>query len=107
MQQKETPKSRDLTDISDAPVAGRIVAIDPGTKRIGVAVCDEFVLRDQRQGFRSVGPLGQHVGEVEDPQRVDDYRVAVEDRVADLALQGPSDVGDVAAAAVSPGRSRC
>lgn len=41
MQQKETPNLRDLTDISDVPTIGRIVAIDPGTKRIGVAVCDE------------------------------------------------------------------
>lgn len=41
MQQKETPKSRDLTDISHVPPVGRIVALDPGTKRVGVAVCDE------------------------------------------------------------------
>jgi putative Holliday junction resolvase len=42
VQQKETSKTRDLTDISDVPAEGRIVAIDPGTKRIGVAVCDEM-----------------------------------------------------------------
>lgn len=42
MQEKETAKERELTDISDAPRAGRIVAIDPGTKRVGVAVCDEL-----------------------------------------------------------------
>ena len=41
MQQKETAKSRDLTDISCLPTVGRIVALDPGTKRIGIAVCDE------------------------------------------------------------------
>lgn len=41
MQQKETAKSRDLTDISGVPESGRIVAIDPGTKRIGLAVCDD------------------------------------------------------------------
>lgn len=41
MQQKETSKPRDLTDISGVPAAGRVVAIDPGTKRVGVAVCDE------------------------------------------------------------------
>lgn len=41
MQQKETAKPRELTDISDVPVGGRIVALDPGTKRVGVAVCDE------------------------------------------------------------------
>jgi putative Holliday junction resolvase len=41
VQQKETPKSRDLTDISGVPAEGRILALDPGTKRVGVAVCDE------------------------------------------------------------------
>ena len=41
VQQKETLNPRDLTDISGLAEAGRIVAIDPGTKRIGVAVCDE------------------------------------------------------------------
>ena len=41
MQQKETAKPTDLTDISDVPATGRIVALDPGTKRIGVGVCDE------------------------------------------------------------------
>ena len=41
MQQKETLNPRDLTDISGVPEDGRIVAIDPGTKRVGVAVCDE------------------------------------------------------------------
>jgi putative Holliday junction resolvase len=41
VQQKETPKLRDLTDISSVPAEGRVVALDPGTKRVGVAVCDE------------------------------------------------------------------
>lgn len=41
VQQKETAKPRDLTDISAVPESGRIIAIDPGTKRVGVAVCDE------------------------------------------------------------------
>jgi putative Holliday junction resolvase len=41
VQQKETSNLRDLTDISGAPTGGRIVAIDPGTKRVGIAVCDE------------------------------------------------------------------
>ena len=41
VQQKETLNSRDLTDISGLAETGRIVSIDPGTKRIGVAVCDE------------------------------------------------------------------
>ena len=41
VQQKETAKPRELTDISGVPPDGRIVALDPGTKRVGVAVCDE------------------------------------------------------------------
>ena len=41
MQQKETSNPKDLTDISAVPAAGRIVSIDPGTKRVGIAVCDE------------------------------------------------------------------
>lgn len=41
MQQIESPKSGDLTDISGVPADGRIVALDPGTKRVGAAVCDE------------------------------------------------------------------
>ena len=41
MQQKETVKPRDLTDITNVPQEGRLVAIDPGTKRVGIAVCDE------------------------------------------------------------------
>lgn len=41
MQQIESPKSGDLTDISGVPANGRIVALDPGTKRVGAAVCDE------------------------------------------------------------------
>jgi putative holliday junction resolvase len=41
VQQKETLNSRDLTDISGLTEKGRVIAIDPGTKRVGVAVCDE------------------------------------------------------------------
>ena len=51
MQQKETtnlPKitdsDADLADISRVPREGRILALDPGTKRVGVAVCDELRL---------------------------------------------------------------
>lgn len=40
-QQKETTKSPDLLDNSRLPTSGRIVSLDPGTKRVGVAVCDE------------------------------------------------------------------
>ena len=42
MQEKETTNHPQITDISDVPPSGRIVALDPGTKRIGVAVCDEL-----------------------------------------------------------------
>lgn len=42
MQDKETTNPTDFTDISNAPETGRIVALDIGTKRVGVAVCDEL-----------------------------------------------------------------
>lgn len=41
MQEKETTNQSDFTDVFNAPDTGRIVALDIGTKRIGVAVCDE------------------------------------------------------------------
>jgi putative holliday junction resolvase len=40
VQQKESSNSQAFTDLRDFPDKGRIVAIDPGTKRIGVAVSD-------------------------------------------------------------------
>ena len=40
MQRKETIKSPDIADLSACPRVGRILAIDPGTKRVGVAVTD-------------------------------------------------------------------
>lgn len=40
-QQKETTKGPDLLDNSRLHAPGRIVSLDPGTKRVGVAVCDE------------------------------------------------------------------
>lgn len=42
MQQKETTNPAVFTDVFNAPVEGRILAIDPGTKRCGIAVCDEL-----------------------------------------------------------------
>ena len=42
MQQKETTNPNGLADVFDVPATGRIVAIDPGTKRCGVAICDEM-----------------------------------------------------------------
>lgn len=44
MQQKETPNQDRLLDVFSIPSKGRIVALDPGTKRVGVAVCDELQL---------------------------------------------------------------
>ncbi len=42
MQDKETTNPAGVTDVFDIPSEGRILAIDPGTKRCGVAVCDEM-----------------------------------------------------------------
>ena len=38
---QETINDDDLTALTELPVHGRIVALDPGTKRVGVAACDE------------------------------------------------------------------
>lgn len=42
MQEKETANPAAVTDVFPVPTVGRIIAIDPGTKRCGVAVCDEL-----------------------------------------------------------------
>ena len=42
MQQIEITNQPELTDVSTVPATGRIVALDPGTKRVGVATCDEM-----------------------------------------------------------------
>ena len=42
VQQKETTNSAGLADVFGVPVEGRIIAVDPGTKRCGVAICDEL-----------------------------------------------------------------
>ena len=42
MQQKETINTGQLTDVFNVPPSGRIIAIDPGTKRCGIAICDEL-----------------------------------------------------------------
>jgi putative Holliday junction resolvase len=39
---EETANKKGIADISELPPQGRILAIDPGTKRCGVAVCDEL-----------------------------------------------------------------
>lgn len=41
MQRKETTNPLENADISGCPATGRILAIDPGTKFVGVAVSDE------------------------------------------------------------------
>ena len=48
MQELETPNKEDFTDVSSAPKQGRIIAIDPGTKRIGVAISDELQIAIKR-----------------------------------------------------------
>ncbi len=42
MQEKETTNQSELTDVFPVPAGGRIIAIDPGTKRCGIAICDEL-----------------------------------------------------------------
>lgn len=42
MQEKEIANHADVADVSRLPATGRIIAIDPGTKRCGIAVCDEL-----------------------------------------------------------------
>jgi putative Holliday junction resolvase len=44
VQQKETINPDGITDVSAIPLEGRILAIDPGTKRCGIAICDELRL---------------------------------------------------------------
>lgn len=42
VQQKETVNNIDPADLSRVPATGRILGLDPGTKRCGVAICDEM-----------------------------------------------------------------
>ncbi len=42
MQEKETFNPAIFADFSSCPKSGRILALDLGTKRVGVAVCDEL-----------------------------------------------------------------
>ena len=48
MQEKETTKRLVIAEARDVPSHGRLIAIDPGTKRIGVAVCDELRITIRR-----------------------------------------------------------
>ena len=42
MQEKETTNPTDFLDVFRVPASGRLVALDLGTKRIGIAVSDEL-----------------------------------------------------------------
>jgi putative Holliday junction resolvase len=42
VQESETTNTTDFSDLSRLPKAGRILALDIGTKRIGAATCDEL-----------------------------------------------------------------
>ena len=42
MQEKETTNQIDFLNVFSVPVEGRLVALDPGTKRCGIAVSDEL-----------------------------------------------------------------
>jgi len=42
VQEKEIANHGDVADVSRLPATGRIIGIDPGTKRFGMAVCDEI-----------------------------------------------------------------
>ncbi len=42
VQDDQPTKNVESADISKLPASGRILAIDPGTKRVGFAVCDEL-----------------------------------------------------------------
>ena len=42
MQSKETVNQGRIADVSDLPSEGRILSMDPGTKRCGIAICDEM-----------------------------------------------------------------
>jgi len=42
VQEKQTTNQRDFLDVFSVPAKGRLIALDPGTKRFGVAVSDEL-----------------------------------------------------------------
>ncbi len=42
VQDKNTTNQTDFTDISDAPKNGRLLSLDLGTKKVGIAVSDEI-----------------------------------------------------------------
>lgn len=42
LQQEQIPNTPNITEQFPIPAEGRVLAIDPGTKRVGIAVCDPF-----------------------------------------------------------------
>lgn len=42
MQQIEKPNEAIVADLNSVPAEGRLLAIDPGKRRVGVAICDEL-----------------------------------------------------------------
>ncbi len=58
VQDKNTTNQTDFTDISDAPTKGRLLSLDLGTKKVGIAVSDEiqFTIRGvaviKRKGWK-------------------------------------------------------
>src|SRR4051794_18384359 len=48
---QETINDDDFTALTGLPTHGRIVALDPGTKRVGVAVCDESQMISRAVGI--------------------------------------------------------
>ncbi len=60
MQDKETTNQTEFTDVFRAPASGRLLALDLGTKRIGVAVSDGLQLTTravciiERQSWKKV-----------------------------------------------------
>ena len=42
MQDKEITNSLEFTDVFRAPMKGRLMALDLGTKKVGIAICDEL-----------------------------------------------------------------
>lgn len=42
MQDEQTTNSPEISDFTSVPDTGRVIALDIGTKKIGIAVCDEL-----------------------------------------------------------------
>lgn len=48
VQEKQITNQPDISDIYYVPDSGRVIALDLGTKRVGVAVCDELQITVRR-----------------------------------------------------------